>query len=207
MGPYCCILLMAKKCPKGDCVKKKTNPNKIPVSANDYNVAEMEAAATQAMALQVWAVFLAALSGFSETTVDLLLDFFSEVNDSTMTLSTFEETQKWLIQIEEFSGKTLPLKKVNLNIKTQGDLNRLQNCLLENTKAATFAIILDPIIHKRMLDEESIKTVIHKVIAMLEELDDEQISLQDIQDMLVDEYGLLLQTVNNQVTLRQIHDI
>ena len=185
-------------------MKKKINPNKIPVSANDYNITEMEAAATQAMALQVWAVFLAALSGFTETTTDLLLDVFSAVNDSTITITDFDKTQKWLSEIQEFSGKTLPLKKVNLNIKTQGDLNRLQNCLLENAKAATFAIILEPIIHQHMLDDDSIKTVIHKAIAMLEELADKQISLGDIQDMLVDEYGLQLQTVNHQVRLRQI---
>ena len=55
-----------------------------------------------------------------------------------------------------------------------------------------------------MLDDDSIKTVIHKAIAMLEELADKQISLRDIQDMLVDEYGLQLQTVNHQVRLRQI---
>lgn len=92
-------------------MKKKINPNKIPVSANDYNITEMEAAATQAMALQVWAVFLAALSGFTETTTDLLLDVFSAVNDSTITITDFDKTQKWLSEIQEFSGQNLAAQK------------------------------------------------------------------------------------------------
>ena len=40
-----------------------------------YDLKQMKAAAAQTMALHVWAVFLAALSNFSEITADLLLDF------------------------------------------------------------------------------------------------------------------------------------
>lgn len=184
--------------------KKKTNPNKIPISPKDYEIEQIKLDATRGMGLQVWAAFLAALTSFSETTTDSLLDFFSTVNDSTTTIGNFDDTQEWLSKIEEFSGETLPLKRVNLDIKTKGDLDRFQNCLRRNAQAATFAIILEPTIREHILEEETLKIVIKKVINMIEEIDAGEISVQDIQEMLQDEYGLYLVQSENLDSLRLV---
>ena len=186
--------------------KKKTNPNKIPISLKDYDVEQIKLDATRGMAMQVWAAFLAALTSFSETTTNSLLDFFSTVNDSTTTIGNFDDTQKWLSIIQDFFGETLPLKKVNLNIKTQGDLDKFRNCLKRNAQAATFAIILEPTIREHILEEEALKIVIKKVLDMIEEIDAGEISVQDIQEMLKDEYGLCLAQSENLATLRIIRE-
>lgn len=182
--------------------KKKTNPNKIPISPKDYNIEQIKLDATRGMAMQIWAAFLAALTSFSETTTDSLLDFFSTVNDSTTTIGNFDDTQEWLSKIKDFSGETLPLKRVNLDIKTKGDLDRFQNCIRKNAQAATFAIILEPTIREHILEEETLKIIIRKVLDMIEEIDAGEISVQDIQEMLKDEYGLCLSQSENLATLR-----
>lgn len=188
-------------------IKKKTNPNKIPINVKDYDAEQIKLEATQKMALQVWAAFLAALTSFSETTSDSLLGFFCAVNNSMTTISDFDDTQEWLSKIKCLFGKTLPLKGVNPDIKTKGDLIRFQSGLERNAKAATFAIILEPMIRDHVLEDETLKIVVKKVLDLLEEIDAGEISVQDIQEMLQDEYGLCLEQSDNSATLKPLEKL
>lgn len=183
--------------------KKKTNPNRIPVNISEADIEQMKREAVHGTGLQEWAVFLAALSDFAETTADSLLDFYTRANDATTSIKTYDDTQECLANILDIAGATLPLRKVNLNIKTRKDIEKLCSQMKKNAQAAAFAIILEPVISQEMMEKEKLKTVIQKAVAMNEEIEDGEISVKDIQDMLLDEYGLHLENFENTAILRR----
>lgn len=61
-----------------------------------------------------------------------------------------------------------------------------------NAVSAAFAIIAEPMIRKKILPSEELRIVLQRAAAMNEEIADGEISVQDIQQMLLDEYGLKL---------------
>ncbi|MBS5725318.1 MAG: hypothetical protein KHW59_05990 [Clostridiales bacterium] len=66
--------------------------------------------------------------------------------------------------------------------------------------SAAFATIAEPMIRKRILSSEELRIVLQRA-AMNEEIADGEISVQDIQQMLLDEYGLKLIDVGGQCFL------
>lgn len=181
--------------------KKKVNPNKIPVSEHDYDLEQMKVEATQNMSLQIWAAFLSALTGFSGTTTDSLLELYDKVSNATTNIRDFDSTQKCLLDIRKLAGVTMELKKVKLGIHTQGDLDRLRSRLRKNSQAATFAIILDPVISQELLPEEDTVALIRKVVSLNEEIEEGRITVEDIQEMLREEYHLELGRTENLAVL------
>lgn len=184
--------------------KKRVNPNKIPVSASDYDLEQMKLDATREMSLQIWAVFLLALSGFSEMTSESLFELYDKVSNATTTIADFDGTQQCLSNIRTLAGVTLELKKVKLDIRTQGDLARLQNRLRRNSQAASFAIILDPIISQKLLPEEDIIALIRKEVSLNEEIEEGRINVEDIQKVLREEYHLELGRTENLAVLSRL---
>lgn len=181
--------------------KKKINPNKIPVCASDYDLEQMKLDATRDMSLQIWAVFLLALSGFSEMTSDSLFELYDKVSNATTTIADFDSTQKCLLDIRKLAGVTMELKRVKMDIHTQGDLDRLQNRLRKNSQAASFAIILDPLITQELMPEEDTIALIRKVVSLNEEIEEGRITVEDIQEMLREEYHLELGRTENLAVL------
>ena len=70
-----------------------------------------------------------------------------------------------------------------------------------NAVSAAFAIIAEPMIRKRILSSEELRIVLQRAAAMNEEIADGEISVQDIQQMLLDEYGLKLIDAGGQCSL------
>ena len=71
--------------------------------------------------------------------------------------------------------------------------------------SAAFATIAEPMIRKRILSSEELRIVLQRA-AMNEEIADGEISVQDIQQMLLDEYGLKLIDVGGQCSIAAVEN-
>ena len=85
-------------------------------------------------------------------------------------------------------------------IHTEGDLTHFIRTITTIAVSAAFATIAEPMIRKRILSSEELRIVLQRA-AMNEEIADGEISVQDIQQMLLDEYGLKLVDADGQCSL------
>ena len=180
--------------------RKKINPNRIPISPKNYDLEEIKKQATNGKVLQTWAVLLAALSNFEGMTTEKLLDIWQQIDQAPTQIYTFAETEQELVKIRELTGVSLSLQRSSSGIHTEGDLAHFIRTTTANAVSAAFATIAEPMIRKRILSSEELRIVLQRA-AMNEEIADGEISVQDIQQMLLDEYGLKLIDVGGQCFL------
>ena len=180
--------------------RKKTNPNRIPISPKNYDLEKIKQQAANGKVLQTWAVLLAALSNFEGMTTEKLLDIWQQIDQAPTQIYTFAETEQELVKIRELTGVSLSLQRSSSVIHTEGDLTHFIRTTTANAVSAAFAIIAEPMIRKRILSSEELRIVLQRA-AMNEEIADGEISVQDIQQMLLDEYGLKLIDVGGQCFL------
>ena len=180
--------------------RKKTNPNRIPISPKNYDLEKLKQQAANGKVLQTWAVLLAALSNFEGMTTEKLLDIWQQIDQAPTQIYTFAETEQELVKIRELTGVSLSLQRSSSVIHTEGDLTHFIRTTTANAVSAAFAIIAEPMIRKRILSSEELRIVLQRA-AMNEEIADGEISVQDIQQMLLDEYGLKLIDVGGQCFL------
>ena len=86
-------------------------------------------------------------------------------------------------------------------IRTEGDLTHFIRTTAANAVSAAFAIIAEPMIREKIIPPEELRIVLQRAAAMNEEIADGEISVQDIQQMLLDEYGLKLVDAGGQCSL------
>lgn len=181
--------------------RKKVNPNRIPISEKDYDLDEIKRQATGGMVLQTWAVILAAMSNLEGMTAGKLVDFWLRMDQAPTKIQTFDDTERELAKIRKLSGVTLSVQRVSLEIHTRGDLTRFVRTVTANAVAAAFAVIAEPMIREEALPPEDLWSVLRRAAAANEEIADGEISVQDIQQMLLEEFGLQLTDVGNQCVL------
>ena len=181
--------------------RKKINPNRVPVGPGDYDLEQIKEQATSGMVLQEWAVILAALSNLQDMTTEKLLDFWQRMDRAPTQIHSFEDTERELVEIRELSGVSLSIQRISPVIHTQGDLSRFIRTVSANAVATAFAIIVEPMIREHILPSEELCIVLRRAAAMNEEIADGEISVQDIQQMLLEEYGLRLANDNSQCSL------
>lgn len=181
--------------------RKKVNPNRVPIGPGDYDLEQIKEQATSGMVLQEWAVILAALSNLQGMTTEKLLDFWQRMDQAPTQIHSFEDTERELVEIRELSGVPLSIQRISPVIHTQGDLSRFIRTVSANAVATAFAIIVEPMIRESILPAEELCIVLRRAAAMNEEIADGELSVRDIQQMLLEEYGLQLKNVNNQCSL------
>ena len=173
--------------------KKKLNPNRIPISADSYNIQEIVNKATASNVLRGWGLVLGALANFEDTTTDKLLDLWREVNRYSTTIHNYNDVAKELKIIEEIAKIKIPFEQIKAShIRTQGDLDKFIRKTNQNALYAAMAIIADPIIKQKMFSDEDTALVFRKAYELEEEIGEGRISFEDIVSMLEDEYGLIL---------------
>ena len=180
--------------------RKKINPNRIPISPKNYDLEEIKKQATNGKVLQTWAVLLAALSNLEGMTTEKLLDIWQQIDQAPTQIYTFAETEQELVKIRELTGVSLSLQRSSSGIHTEGDLTHFIRTITTIAVSAAFATIAEPMIRKRILSSEELRIVLQRA-AMNEEIADGEISVQDIQQMLLDEYGLKLVDADGQCSL------
>ena len=181
--------------------RKKINPNRIPISPKNYDLEEIKKQATNGKVLQTWAVLLAALSNLEGMTTEKLLDIWQQIDQAPTQIYTFAETEQELVKIRELTGVSLSLQRSSSGIHTEGDLAHFIRTTTANDVSAAFAIIAETMIREKILPSEELRIVLQRAAAMNEEIADGEISVQDIQQMLLDEYGLKLVDADGQCSL------
>ncbi len=181
--------------------RKKVNPNRVPVGPGDYNLEQIKNQAANGKVLQTWAVLLAALSNFGGMTAEKLLDIWQQIDQASTQIYTFAETEQELVKIRELTGVSLSLQRSSSVIRTEGDLTHFIRTTAANAVSAAFAIIAEPMIREKIIPPEELRIVLQRAAAMNEEIADGEISVQDIQQMLLDEYGLKLVDAGGQCSL------
>lgn len=91
-------------------------------------------------------------------------------------------------------------------IHTEGDLTHFIRTTTANAVSAAFAIIAEPMIREKILPLEELRIVLQRAAAMNEEIADGEISVQDIQQMLLDEYDLKLIDASGQCSLTAVEN-
>ena len=181
--------------------RKKVNPNRVPFGPGDYNLEQIKNQAANGKVLQTWAVLLAALSNFGGMTAEKLLDIWQQIDQASTQIYTFAETEQELVKIRELTGVSLSLQRSSSVIRTEGDLTHFIRTTAANAVSAAFAIIAEPMIREKIIPPEELRIVLQRAAAMNEEIADGEISVQDIQQMLLDEYGLKLVDAGGQCSL------
>ena len=180
--------------------RKKINPNRIPISPKNYDLEEIKKQATNGKVLQTWAVLLAALSNLEGMTTEKLLDIWQQIDQAPTQIYTFAETEQELVKIRELTGVSLSLQRSSSGIHTEGDLTHFIRTITTIAVSAAFATIAEPMIRKRILSSEELRIVLQRA-AMNEEIADGEISVQDIQQILLNEYSLKVINVSGQCSL------
>ena len=181
--------------------RKRINPNRIPAGPGDYDFEQIKEQATSGMVLQEWAVILAALSNLQDMTTEKLLDFWQRMDRAPTQIHSFEDTERELVEIRELSGVSLSIQRISPVIHTRGDLSRFIRTVSANAVATAFAIIVEPMIREHILPSEELCIVLRRAAAMNEEIADGELSVRDIQQVLLEEYGLRLANDSSQCSL------
>lgn len=134
-------------------------------------------------------------------TTGKLLDIWQQIDQAPTQIYTFAETEQELVKIRELTGVSLSLQRSSSVIRTEGDLTHFIRTTAANAVSAAFAIIAEPMIREKIIPPEELRIVLQRAAAMNEEIADGEISVQDIQQMLLDEYGLKLIDAGGQCSL------
>jgi len=190
--------------------KKKVNPNRIPIAANSIDIQQIVNDASDKMVLQAWALILGALADFSDTTTDSLLHLWNTINSFQITICTHDEIAAEIKKIEDLTGLKIPFKQVtSIDIKTQGDLERCKRKAEQNALYSSLGLIACPIMAQKLLPEDVFIRVFRKVFSLDEEISlgkNGRVSLDDILEILKDEYSLILFESDGHTILRRLND-
>ena len=77
-------------------VKKKVNPNKIPLSDGKLDVNKITEAATDKSTLIAWAEILGALADFSEMRTEKLQQLWTDTNKAAGRTHRQEDVEHWV---------------------------------------------------------------------------------------------------------------
>lgn len=172
--------------------RKKVNPNRRPVRENAYDLDQIRAKAAHGAVLQVWAAFLAALSSLKGMTGHKMLSLWTRVTKAPAQIRTLDDTKQELALIRSKTGVDLQVRPLSDAIRTQADLTRFVRIVTANATATVFTFIISPVVQQEMLPPEDLRLVIRRAVTNSEEIAAGQLSVQDIQEMLQDEYHLQL---------------
>ena len=186
--------------------RKKTNPHKVPLAQKTFDAEKMVIDITNKNVSKGWALFLGALAHFRWTTSESMKRLWDDVYTYTVPNSN-NSIAKSLKYLEKITGIPTPYQEISTeNIRTQGDLDKFIKRANQNALYTFFSIIAEPIVNKKLLKEEDIPLVFRKAYALEDEITQGYITIQDLLDMLEDEYAICLKEVNGQVELQYLEE-
>ena len=183
-------------------VKKKVNPNKIPLSDGKHNDNKITEAATDKSTLIAWAEILGALADFSEMRTEKLQQLWTDTNKAAGRTHRQEDVEHWVSKIEEIAEIELPYTGASLaDVHTKGELNRAIRKIERKSLVFAYSIIGQQFVEKELLPLKDVGRVFQKADSLDKEITDGRITLNDLLEMLRDEFGLVLATSNTGVKL------
>lgn len=175
--------------------KKKQNPNKIPINLNEVDLDKIRMDATNRTVLRVWALVLVAIADFKDTTVETLREAWHVVNLANTKINSFSAVKLQLQAFEKRTGVAIPLYPAvgKEPIRTQGELARFIRRTDRYALSSAYAILSEPMLTRHLFSDEKIGRIFQKAVDMNEELENGQITLDDLLEVLRDEYGVILE--------------
>ena len=182
--------------------KKKTNPNKVPISGDSVDSQKIIIDFIGKMVLTAWLLVLGALADFVETTSKSIESLWMEVNAFADIVHDSNHVTKSMKYLKTITGVSIPYEHLlTKQIRTKGDLDKFTQHAKKNALYIALAVIAGAIAEKALLSEEDSSLVFCKAFDLNDEILEKRISLSDIQNMLADEYSIYLYEVNGQVKL------
>lgn len=174
--------------------KKKQNPNRIPLSMSESDLNEIKIAISNKMVLRAWALVLAAISSYYDTTTEILNQIWHKVNQYSTTIHNYQDAKTYLQKFKASTGVEIKCEPLVIpEVHTYGDLRMFQRRMSQFAKSMSLAIISEPMLTDSLLPIERIGEVFRKAMDLDQEIEEGRISITDISDMLKDEYGVLLE--------------
>lgn len=185
--------------------KKKQNPNRIPISIDDDCLEEIKINVTNQMVLRGWALIMAALASFCDTTADTMENVWHTVNQYQTKIHTYRDAASHLSDVEQRTDVHIPCEPLGtIKIRTQGDLLKFHRKLDRYAMGLAWAILSEPMFSQKIFPDERLGKILEKAMAFDEELKEGRISLEDIQEMLREEYGIILEERDHIARLSRI---
>lgn len=185
--------------------KKKQNPNRVPVSLPEDYMETVKTEETNRMVMRAWALIMAALSSFQETTADSMEQLWHDVNRYPTKIHSYQDAVACLKALEKKTGVHIDCVQIGIiQIKTQGDLIRFHRRLDRYAIGLSWAILFEPMVEKEFFPDEMLRKILEKALSFNEEMEEGRISLEDIQGMLKDEYGVNLESENQVVCFSRV---
>lgn len=183
-------------------VKKKVNPNKIPLSDSKLDVNKITEAATDKATLIAWAEIFGALADFPEMCTEKLQQLWMDANKAAGRAHRQEDVEHWVSKIEEIAEIELPYSAASLaGVHTKGELNRAIRKIERKSLVFAYSIIGRQFVEKELLPLKDVGRVFQKADSLDKEITDGRITLNDLLEMLRDEFGLSLAASNTGVKL------
>lgn len=183
-------------------MKKKVNPNKIPLDTSKLDVQALTLETTNKMVLRAWAVILGSIMDFQDVDQERLLSLWKAINTFSTNIHKFKDVEASLKKLERIAGIEMPYTQVSFSqVRTQGDLKRFIRKSEQNAMYSAYTIIIEPMIQDALFSEDDIRLIIKKATSMNEEIDTGDLTVADIQEALLDEFDLLLTDSDSGVKL------
>ena len=184
--------------------KKKTNPHNKPIDPKMVDIDELMRQATDDNVLHGWLLFFGSLSYYYDTTTERILRIWEMVNQYSSTFARQKDIDRDLKLVDEILGVSMPYPHIVPDIKTEGQLKSFKRKLQKNALYAAFSLIAYPMIVQEVLPVDIIKEVFKRAYELLDEIIERRISYRDLQEVLVDEYGILLHSNEKGVFLKEV---
>lgn len=183
--------------------RKKTNPSRIPFHMNEAEARRFLEEETVRMNIYAWAIVLGAVADRRDTTAESLLTFFEAVNGKSPRLRSRRSVEARLSVLEELTGIPFPFHDLHIsNLRTQRDVDRLCQKADENAVHSMFALIADVALAYHIMTKEEVCRLFQKAHVLSDELSEGRIILQDLLEVLEQEFGLLLFMEGSSVRLQ-----
>ena len=188
--------------------KKKVNPYNQPIDNASIDFQAILEESTTDNVFRGWLLFLGAMADFYSTTSELLVRIWDAVNAYSSTFNGKKKNlDKELDIVNEFLGeKSLPEIPAPSSVKTVGGLIKFKRRIYRRSLYAAFSLITYPLLQNKMLDEDVLRGAIKKAYSLGDEVVSGELSYEDIQMVLVDEYHLLLSKDEKGAYLRGVDE-
>lgn len=171
--------------------KKKVNPHKQPVQNADRNAILEDV--TSRITERCWAAFLGSIIDFSDTTQESIIQIWLDANAESLAVAkTADTTEDALKIVDDILGMTMPYPDMGpINLTTQGGINNFVHKAEQKCSYAAFALMAKPMILSGKYSTEFLTHLFTKAQALAKDLEmGKEVSLQDIYEVLDDEFGL-----------------
>lgn len=159
-------------------MKKKVNPNKIPLLNCKPDFHKISEVASDKATLIAWAEVLGALADFPNMCTEKMQQVWADANKAAVRVHHQKDVEFWTPKIEEIAGIRLPYTLASLSdIHTKGELNRAMRKIERKALVFAYTIIGQQFVEKELLPLGDVGRVFQKADSLDKEIADQRITI------------------------------